>query len=111
MKNILSLSIAIFLMMSGVANAGGSFSATQITKLGFQTGGLYIYGNWANKNGCSHTDAVVLPKSDSNFDNAYSLIMAAYISGKKISGYSDGCHSHDGKTYNTIRGHKYLVSH
>jgi len=53
--------------------------------------------------------AVVLMNTNVNYDKAYTLLLAAYISGKQVYGYSDGCATFDGQTYNTIRGQKYLV--
>lgn len=90
--------------------AGGSLGSNQLTKVAFQTGGLFLYASgWPNPNGCTRTDAVVLLGSDSNYDKAYALLLSAYISGKALSGWSDGCAEFDGQTYNTIRGWKYLV--
>lgn len=92
------------------AYAGGAIVKNKITKLAFQTGGLFIYAdNWSNPNECSNSDAIVLKNTDSNYDKAYSLILMAYTSSKTVSGYSDGCVTFDGRTYNTIRGYKYLV--
>ncbi|MDR6984491.1 hypothetical protein J2X32_003135 [Rheinheimera pacifica] len=97
-------------LLSGPVNAAGGLSANKINKLAFQTGGLFIYAsNWANPNSCSRNSAVVLLQSDPNYDKAYALILAAYMSGKMLSGYSDGCTEFDAQTYNTIRGHKYLT--
>ena len=90
--------------------AGGQLTATsEIKKVGFNTGGFFIYADWSNPNGCTRSHAVVLKNTDSNFDKAYSLILSAYMAGKSITGYSDGCSEFDGQTYNTIRGFKYLV--
>jgi len=90
--------------------AGGSLPSKQIEKIAFQNGGVFLYASgWPNPNTCSKVDAVVLQNSDPNYDKAYALILAAYMSGKKISGYSDKCTPLDGQTYNTIRGYKYLL--
>lgn len=103
------LVLGLFIIFSN-SYAGGSLAGNKITKLAFQTGGLFIYAdNWPNPNDCSNRNAIVLKDTDVNYDKAYSLILMAYSSGKTLSGYSDSCASFDGKTYNTIRGFKYLV--
>lgn len=105
---LLLCSIAIW--FASEVQAGGALSAQKIDKLAFQTGGLFIYAaNWSNPNSCTRSNAIVLLETDPNYDKAYSLILAAYMSGKKLSGYSDRCTEFDGQTYNTIRGFKYLV--
>ena len=69
-----------------------------------------MYANaWGNPNGCTRSNAIVLLETDPNYDKAYSLLLSAYMAGKQVSGYSDGCAAFDGQTYNTIRGFKYLV--
>ncbi|MGP9802148.1 hypothetical protein [Rheinheimera sp. NSM] len=109
-KMISGMILAMLGVISSAADAGGSLPANAINKLAFQTGGLFIYAsNWGNPNSCARNMAVVLLDNDPNYDKAYSLILAAYMSGKKVSGYSDGCTEFDGHTYNTIRGYKYLV--
>ncbi|XOV78400.1 MAG: hypothetical protein ACFHVJ_15820 [Aestuariibacter sp.] len=97
------------ILLSFTIIAGGGISSAKIEKIAFQSGGMYLYGNWDNPNNCTKNDAIVLLKTDSNYDKASSLLMAAYFSGKRVSGYSNGCATHDGQTYNTIRGYKYLV--
>jgi len=52
-----------------------------------------------------------LLKTDPNYEDAYAMLLAAYYTGKSVSGYSDGCARHDARTFNTIRGHKYLLIH
>ena len=82
----------------------------KIQKIAFQSEHVFLYSDgWNNANGCQKTTAVVLAKNDPNFDKAYSLVLAAFMAGKDISGYSDGCITWDTYTYNTIRGHKYLT--
>ncbi len=90
--------------------AAGGLGKSVITKIAFQSSHVFIYGDgWNNANTCQRSDAVVLHKDDQNFDKAYSLLLAAYMAGKTVGGYSDNCVEWDGKTYNTIRGHKYLT--
>lgn len=109
-KILLAAFFWILLFGSNPALAGGGLPANKVDKLAFQTAGLFIYaGNWGNPNSCSRDTAVVLLETDPNYDKAYALILAAYMSGKKLSGYSDRCTEFDGQTYNTIRGFKYLV--
>ena len=87
----------------------GWVSTEKIDKVAFHTGGFFMYSNdWENPNTCSINAAVVLLDTDINYEKAYSLLLAAYMAGKKVSGYSDGCVTFDGRTYNTIRGFKYL---
>ncbi len=110
MNKVFMLGVWLSLIYMIPVQAAGGLPAQNINKLAFQTGGLFIYAsNWANPNACSRNVAVVLLENDPNYDKAYSLILAAYMSGKKVSGYSNGCTEFDGQTYNTIRGYKYLV--
>lgn len=110
MKVCLNILAIAFLFICSSANAKGGLTANKVTKVAFQTGGFFLYAdNWPNPNGCTRSNAIVLKNSDVNYDKAYSLLLAAYMSGKEISGYSDGCAEFDGQTYNTIRGFKYLT--
>ncbi|MET1257047.1 hypothetical protein [Aliikangiella maris] len=109
-KVIQSFVVVSIFIFSSVSVAGGGLQPNKITKVAFQTGGFFLYAdNWPNPNECTRSDAIVLKSSDSNYDKAYSLLLAAYMSGKKVSGYSDGCVEFDGQTFNSIRGFKYLV--
>jgi len=110
MKKPHKLITFILLLSSFNTFAGGALTTHKITKLAFQNEDLMMYAdNWGNPNNCQRTNAVILKKSDQNFDKAYSLILAAFMSGKKITAYSDGCYTFDERTYNYIRGFKYLV--
>ncbi|MDM3871229.1 hypothetical protein QSV34_07655 [Porticoccus sp. W117] len=102
--------IAASIGYAAYALAGGGLTKNKITKVAFQTGGFFMYAdNWPNPNSCDRSDAIVLLTSDPNYDKAYALLLAANMSGKQVQGYSDGCANFDGKSYNTIRGFKYLV--
>lgn len=108
MKRIVALLASTLLSTNTLA--GGGLAKVNITKVAFQSGGFFLYSSeWNNPNDCSNSSAVVLLNTDSNYDKAYALLLAAYTSGKTVRGFSDGCTSFDGQTYNTIRGHKYLV--
>ncbi len=113
MKTILTITMLLggLLLGSTSAIAGGTLNPPKIiTGVDFQTNGLLLYADgWPNPNGCTTTAAVMLLKTDPNYDKAFALLLTAYASGKKVSGYSDGCAAHDANTYNTIRGHKYLL--
>lgn len=102
--------ISVFLLLIPMlTEAAGGLHANKITRVAFQTGGFFLYASdWPNPNNCSRANAVVLLDTDRNYDKAYALLLSAYFSGKKVSGYSDGCVNFDGQTYNTIRGFKYL---
>ncbi len=102
--------VFMVLFVSAASHAAGGLNKNTITKLAFNSDHLFIYAeNWNNPSECGRTDAVVLDKSNHNFERAYALILAAFMSGKSIRGYSDDCITWDEKSYNTIRGHKYLV--
>lgn len=104
--------VTVFLVFSSQAFSGGGLPTNKIDSVAFQTGGFFLYaGAWGNPNDCTRDSAVVLLNSDTNYDKAYALVLAAYMSGKGVSGYSDGCTEFDGQTYNTIRGFKYLKVH
>ena len=110
MKTKLGVTVTLlFGLWAATAHAAGWISPRVIDKLAFNSGGLFMYAeNWPNPSSCTHTDAIVLLDTDRNYDKAYALILTAYASGKTVQGYSDGCTTFDGRTYNTIRGFKYL---
>jgi hypothetical protein len=100
----------IIMSVSNFSFAAGPIAQDNIDAVAFQSGGFFLYANgWGNPNNCTRSNAIVLHANDPNYDKAYALLLAAYASGKKIKGYSDGCTTFDEQTYNTIRGHKYLV--
>lgn len=105
--------VALYLLVTTtVASAAGGFNYRRIEFVAFQTGGFFLYaaGGWDNPNSCTRSDAIVLQESDPNYDKAYALLLAAsYIAGHQVKGYSDGCATFDGQTYNTVRGFKYLT--
>lgn len=91
--------------------AGGRVGWNEISQLSFQDGNLMIHasdGAWDNPNECQNSVAILLKESDPNFDRAYSLILSAYMAGKSIRAWSDGCHVFDGTAFSHIRGFKYL---
>ena len=102
--------LSLVLPFSTSALAGGAINKNKIISVSFQQAGFFLNGaDWGNPNDCSRSNYVVLQTSDANYDKAYSLLLAAYMSGKSVSGYSDKCVEHDGQTYNMIRGFKYLT--
>lgn len=111
MLKVVSIILLSMLSVSFCYGKGG-IPVQKISRVAFQTGGFFLYtesGSWNSPDECSNSNAIVLLSSDPNYDKAYSLLLAAYMSGKAISGYSDGCAIFDGKTYSTIRGFKYLA--
>lgn len=113
MKYILIIVLNLFITSTVIA--GGGLPSKNIASVSFQQKGFFLHvdatDSWANPNGCTKDNAIVLLNTDSNYDKAYALLLAAYMSGKKVGGYSNGCTDHDGQTYNTIRGYKYLSVH
>jgi hypothetical protein len=102
-----SLSLVIF---SSAVFSAGPIAQDNIDYVAFQTGGFFLYADgWGNPNSCTRSNAVVLQDIDANYDKAYALLLMAYASGKKVSGYSNKCVNFDGQTYNMIRGYKYLT--
>lgn len=102
--------LVICLMFANSSFSVGPMPAVKIDKVAFQNNNFFLYSSgWNNPSECTRSTAVVLQASDPNFDKAYSLLLAAYMSGKRVSGYSDDCIDFDGETYNMIRGFKYLV--
>lgn len=102
----------LFCLWSVTSMAGGALPAKKIGSVSFNEKGFFLSPpageKWANPNGCTRDTAIVLLNTDSNYDKAYALLLAAYMAGKSVGGYSNGCADHDGQTYNTIRGYKYL---
>lgn len=110
MKTYIVIVLAALGLLTTNSFAAGGLAKVNITKVAFQTGGFFLYSdNWNNPNDCSMDTAVVLLSTDSNYDKAYALLLAAYTAGKTVRGFSNGCTTFDGQTYNTIRGFKYLV--
>jgi hypothetical protein len=108
--------LILILLLASISTsliAAGSIAARNISKVAFQSGGFFLYADegWSNPNNCTRNHAIVLLDNDPNYEKAYALLLAAFMSGKKIQGYSNGCSDYDGQTYNTIRGYKYLVVH
>ena len=104
------LVLVIIFALTNLAYGAGGLGKSKISKIAFQSNHIMIYGGeWNNPNSCQQINAVVLHKDDQNFEYAYTLLLAAFMAGKTVGGYSDGCVDWDGKTYNTIRGHKYLT--
>lgn len=103
------LLILVFLPLSSFSFAAGQITGNKITSVSFNTGGFFLNSpSWDNPNNCTRSNAIVLQSTDPNYDKAFAVLLAAYLSGKKVSGYSDKCVEHDGQTYNMIRGFKYL---
>lgn len=102
MKTLLLLISFITLINSSNSYAAGSLAFNKINQIAFQTGGFFMYApNWPNPNNCTRSNAVVLLSSDPNYDKAYALLLSAYMAGKLVKGYSNGCTTFDGQTYNT----------
>jgi len=99
MKSVLNICLyvlALFLM-STAANAAGPVSTNNIESVSFHQAGFFLNASdWPNPNSCTRDTAVVLLNTDSNYDKAYALLLSAYMSGKAVRGYSDGCAMHDG---------------
>lgn len=109
--NKLILTLLASIGATTAANAGGVLQPPQvITRVSFMENGFIIYADgWPNPNNCDTADGVILLATDPNYDKAFALLLTAYSTGKKVSGYSDGCVLVDGTNFNTIRGFKYLV--
>ncbi|MFL0803854.1 MAG: hypothetical protein K6L81_18065 [Agarilytica sp.] len=115
MKNkVLNYSLAMILLgLLSPSYAGQGIAADNVDYVAFNTGGLFLYADgWQLAadicDGGNHTGAVVLRSDDHNYDKAYALVLSAFMAGKKISGYTNGCVVHDGENYVGIRGFKYL---
>lgn len=110
MKLLKNFILAPILLSTPIlAFAGGNIKADKIESVSFQQAGFFLSADgWGNPNNCTRSNAVVLQASDPNYDKAYALLLAAYMSGKTVTGYSDKCVEHDGQTFNMIRGFKYL---
>lgn len=99
----------LLIVIVSLCKADGYVTKNVITRLEFNTGGLYIYADkWFNANVADRTSAVVLLSSDPNYDKALALILTAFVNEYEIDAYSDDICTFDSKTYNVIRGWKYL---
>ncbi|PHQ83180.1 MAG: hypothetical protein COB58_10625 [Thalassobium sp.] len=104
----LSLALALA-VSSSFAFGGGSVGWNTVNQIAIQDGDVILYADaWSNPNSCEASNGVILRKSDENFDNAYAFVLSAFMAGKEVVGYSDGCKNFDGKSYNYIRAYKYL---
>ena len=55
--------------------------------------------NIIHHDGCDATYEVVLQDETNNGDRQYALLMAAYMTGKKVNVYTSGCYHGWGKKY------------
>ena len=102
------LATTVLLSIANLSFSAGWLQGSKITGISFYPEGVLLSGNWNNPNECDSYNAVLLEDKDSNYDKAFSAILAAYMAGKTVRGYSNYCVNVDGTTYNMIRGYKYL---
>lgn len=87
-----SLFYAVCLLsFSSLTNAGGWLNPgvpTRIDLVG--TNGIMVFGAFGGA-GCSRADQFFISSTVPWYKDAYSMILAAYMSGKKIRAYSHTC--------------------
>ena len=105
MKKLILL-FAVFI--SSGAYAGGWTNWAKPIQIDLERGhGMMVYGAFGNPGQCTTTDRIYIQSSHPDYDRLYSMILAAYMSGKRIAAYSHTCdsvgwYSVDTTTYNYI---------
>ena len=69
--------------------------------------GFMVYGSFGNVDGCSVADRFYVQNGHPQYKEIYSTVLAAFMAGKKIQAYIDGCnpvtwYSAPTTTYNTV---------
>lgn len=89
--------------------AGGSTNWVTPTRIDLERGrGMMVYGLFGNPSDCTIPNQIYVNSDHPDYDRIYSMILAAYMSGKKISAYSHSCdsvgwYSSTNVTYNIIQ--------
>lgn len=92
---------AFLALISGYSHAGTwtVWSNVRETYVHTQYGGYGFFGvtdNSVNPNNCSATTWYSVSKQDNpNFNEIYSLMVAAHVSGKKVRFWVEGCSPHN----------------
>jgi hypothetical protein len=98
----------ILAMTSISAAAGGVSTAATPTGIDIdRSGGFMVYGDFGNVGGCTTTNQIYVQSTHPQYNQIYSTVLAAFMSGKKIFAYIQACtpvgwYSVDSVTYNTL---------
>ncbi|WP_179957851.1 hypothetical protein [Exilibacterium tricleocarpae] len=99
MKRHLALLMFIGLYSTVVVSGGytGPFEVVRFSSLG-GSGIFEIYGNWTNVDQCSNASKFIVGGHSSDNEMSqkakYSTILGAYMAGKTVELYVDGCNVH-----------------
>lgn len=93
--------------LSAAAATGISTSATPTGVDIDRSGGIMVYGDFGNIGQCSISNQIYIQSTHPQYNQIYSTVLAAFMSGKKISAYIQACtpvgwYSIDSVTYNTL---------
>lgn len=83
------------LLVSHMSFAGATTPAGQITKIGLydgHTGILITHAYLMDPDQCGRQDIYILPQTHPHYKEAYSLLLAAQMAGKKVELTISGCH-------------------
>jgi len=101
---ILKLVVLVAITISSIAHAGGQSGSRNIEQIRFENcstnsgaGVVVFFNNEHNQTAqCSGDDtAISMPCSTEQFDAKYSMLLSAFMSGKKVEAYLSGCDSND----------------
>lgn len=98
-KDMMNLLTKLFLVLSvsvsSLAYAEGSVGAGTINLVYFyqeHTGVLITHSNQINPDGCASNAHFILRDTHPHYKNVYAMLLAANLSGKKVSIGLSGCH-------------------
>ena len=105
---------AIFYLVLALASANacaGGFSnaasPTEINTVQAGTAGFMLSGGFGNAAGCTTSDMIFVKATHPQYDHLYSMALAAFASGKKLTAYVHACepvlwYTAATVTYNTL---------
>lgn len=91
MKALLFFIIAI---ISTSASAAGVSTSAVPTGIDIdRSGGIMVYGEFGNAGSCTTSNQIYIQSTHPQYNQIYSTVLAAMLSGKKISAYIHTCTS------------------
>ncbi|BFM10154.1 hypothetical protein R50072_03070 [Simiduia litorea] len=110
MSGIKLITLISLALLSFAAVAGGRTNAAIPSKIDLVqagTAGFMIFGDFGNVGSCTVSDQVFVKASHPQYSQIYSTVLAAFMSGKKVSGYAHLCepvawYSTPSITYNVL---------
>ena len=100
--------LLILVLISSDAFAGGWVTPAVPTRIDIERGGGFmVYGAFGNVGECTFTNRFYVEINHPQYDQIYSTVLAAYMSGKKVRAYTHVCKGRGwyatlDKTFNTL---------